>query len=276
MQVVKFVTEDFKSPGNYGQLDYSKFGIPIEVEADPKEKGQCARGIHVVPISEDVDFEKVIFTGTMILLEVAEEDIVYCEDNRKMRVRKAVPVRQLKKSDKEWRIIRKAACKEPKYAYEYAKDVDKKPTNGTKTVACKEPKYAYFYALDVDQKPTDETKTVACKSPGYAYLYALNIDKKPTDETRTVACQQPDFAYFYALDVDKNPTNATRTGACKYPYYAYKYAIYIDNCSTKETRTAAHKDSHYAYLYDAFVIRDSIYNYMKKMINKLFMKTKSL
>jgi hypothetical protein len=51
MQVIKFVTKDFKSPGNYGQLDYSKFGIPIEVETDSKERGQCARGIHVVPIS---------------------------------------------------------------------------------------------------------------------------------------------------------------------------------------------------------------------------------
>jgi hypothetical protein len=187
MQVVKFVTKDFKSPGDYGKLDYSKFGIPIEVDVDPEERGQCARGIHVVPINEDADFMNVPFTDTMILLEVAEEDIVYCEGNGKMRVRKATPVRQVKKSDKEWKIIRKAVCNEPGYAYQYAFYVDKKPTDGTRTAACKNSVYAYCYAIVVDNSPTDETRTAACKEPYYAYCYAREVDRKPTDETRTAA-----------------------------------------------------------------------------------------
>jgi hypothetical protein len=223
MQVIKFVTEDFKSPGDYGKLDYSGFGIPIEVEVDPKESGQCARGIHVVPISEDVDFENVIFTDTMILLEVAEEDIVYCEKNGKMRVRKATPIRQVVESDEEWKTIRTIACKNPLYACCYARGIDKKPTDETRTAACKDSHYAYMYAIYVDQKPTDETRTAACKDPGYAYDYAKDVDKKPTAETRTAACKSTLYAYWYARYVDQKPTEETRIGASKNGYLKEQY-----------------------------------------------------
>jgi hypothetical protein len=203
MQVVKFVTGDFKSPGLYGKLDYSKFGIPIEVEADLKENGQCAKGIHVIPISEDVNLENVIFTETMILLEVVEEDIVYCENNGKMRVRKATPIRQVVESDKERKIIRTAACRVPYYAYCYAKHMDGKPTAETRTAACQDPEYAYEYARDVDQKPADETRTAACKSPHFAYEYAKDVDKCSTFETRTAARQHPVYASLYDKNVNK-------------------------------------------------------------------------
>jgi hypothetical protein len=249
MQVIKFVTKDFKSPGDYGKLDYSKFGIPIEVKADPKEYGQCAKGIHVVPISEDVNFEKVIFTGTMILLEVSEEDIVYCGKNGKMRVRKATPIRQVVESDEEWKIIRKAACKRPCYAYMYAKNVDKNPTDETKTAASRDPYYAYWYVKYVDKNPTDKIRTAVCKEPVCAYEYARDVDKKPTDETRTAACKKLEYAYYYARDVDKKPTDETRTVACKSPCYAYMYARDVDQKSTDETRTAACKEPGYAYRY---------------------------
>jgi hypothetical protein len=220
------VTEDFKSPGDYGKLDYSGFGIPIEVYADPEDCGQCARGIHVVPISEDVDFENVIFTDTMILLEVAEEDIVYCENNGKMRVRKATPIGQVTKADKEWGIIRTAACKDPGYAVCYARDVDKEPTDETRTAACKNPEYAYYYARDVDQKPTDETRTVACQDSEYAYWYARDIDRNPTNETRTAACKEPLYACWYAKNVDKKPTEETRTAASKSAYREEQYELW--------------------------------------------------
>jgi hypothetical protein len=249
MQVIKFVTKDFKSPGDYGKLDYSNFGIPIEVEVDPKKYGQCARGIHVVPINEDADFENVIFTDTMILLEVAEEDIVYCEDNGKMRVRKATPVKQVVEHDKEWGIIRKAACKKPGWAYLYALCVDMCPTDETRTVACQRPEYAYYYAEAVDQKPTDETRTAACKDPRYAYEYARYVDNGPTDETRTAACRRLAYAYDYAYYVDKGPTNETRTVACQRPDYAYEYAKYVDKGPTDETRTVACQRTDYAYEY---------------------------
>jgi hypothetical protein len=249
MQVIKFVTEDFKSPGDYEKLDYSKFGIPIEVEADPKESGQCARGIHVVPINEDADFENVIFTGTMILLEVAEEDIVYCEKNGKMRVRKATPIKRVKKSDKEIRIIRTAACKKPYNAYLYALNVDKKPTDDTRTAACNDPGCAYKYALHVDGRPKGETRTGVCNDPGYAYLYAIEVDKRSTSEIRTAVCKDPCYAYCYAIVVDKKPLDETRTAACQDSEYAYWYAVEVDKKPTDETRTAACKNPYYAYYY---------------------------
>jgi hypothetical protein len=265
MQVIKFVTKDFKSPGNYEQLDYSGFGTPIEVDADPKDYGQCAKGIHVVPINEDVDFENVIFTDTMILLEVAEEDIVYCGKNGKMRVRKATPIRQVTKADKEWRTIRTTACNDSYYAYWYAREVDKKPTNKTRTAACNNPGCAYLYALHVDGRPKDETRTAICQLAGYAslcmsalyvdgrpmyaYLYAKDVDKKPTAETRTAACSDPEYAYLYAKEVDKKPTKETRTAACQDPEYAYLYALDVDKRPTDETRITARDNPGYAYLY---------------------------
>jgi hypothetical protein len=249
MQVIKFVTKNFKSPGNYEKLDYSNFGIPIEVKVDPKKCGQCAKGIHVVPINEDADLINVPFTGTMILLEVAEEDIVYCESNGKMRVRKATPIRQIKKSNKEWKIIRKAACNDTVYAYWYAIDADQKPTAETRIAVCQDPRYAYWYAREVDKKPTNETRIGACQDSEYAYMYAKEVDKKPTDETRTAACKVSKHAYWYARYVDRNPTDETRIAACKTPCYAYEYARNVDQKSTAETRTAACKDSECAYLY---------------------------
>jgi hypothetical protein len=255
MQVVKFVTKDFKSPGSYEQLDYSKFGVPIEVDADPKECGQVAKGIHVVPINEDVDLKRVAFTETMILLEIAEEDIVYCEQNGVMRVRKAIPVRQVVESDDEWKIIRTVVYKNPEYACLYAQYVDKKTTAETRTAACKSPKEAYNYAYWLDKKPTAETRTAACKDPYYAYLYAVAVDKVSTAETRTAACNSPYYAYLYALGVDKKPTDETRSGACNDPYYAYMYAIDVDRGKTAETRTAACKCYCHAYLYATDVDR---------------------
>jgi hypothetical protein len=223
MQVIKFVTKDFKSPGCYGSLDYFNFGIPIEVEVDPKERGQCGRGIHVVPINENADLHNVIFTDSIILLEVAEEDIVYCEKNGKMRVCKATPIKQVVESDKEWGIIRTAACRDPYYAYCYARGVDKKPTDETRTTACKSPYNAYLYAREVDKKPTDETRIGACNNSEWAYRYARYVDKKSTNETRTAACKLPYYAYLYAKDVDKSPTDETRIGASKYPYWKEQY-----------------------------------------------------
>jgi hypothetical protein len=144
---------------------------------------------------------------------------------------------------------RKIACETAKTAYEYAKEVDKKPTNETRTAACKSSWYAYAYALDVDKCPTDETRTAACQNSEYAYEYAKEVDKKPTDETRDAVCNDPYRAYMYAKYVDKGPTDETRTAACQNPEFAYLYAVYIDQRPTDETRTAACKYSKFAYEY---------------------------
>jgi hypothetical protein len=88
MIFAKFVTNELKSPGRFRKLDYSNFGVPIEVKADSAEKGQCARGIHVFPVLDNIDFENVVFSEKVILLEVADEDIIFSnlEKTGKMRV----------------------------------------------------------------------------------------------------------------------------------------------------------------------------------------------
>jgi hypothetical protein len=122
--------------------------------------------------------ENVIFTGTMILLEVAEEDIVYCENNGKMRVRKATPIRQVTKADKEWGIIRTAACKDPGYAYQYALYVDQKPTDETRTAVCQDSYLAYCYAMCIDNRSTDETRIGASKHPYWRKQYELWVKEQ--------------------------------------------------------------------------------------------------
>ena len=61
----------------------------------------------------------------------------------------------------------------------------------------KNPKDAYRYALDVDKKPREDTRKAACKDPFYAYCYALYIDKKPREDTRKVACKNSEYKKLY-------------------------------------------------------------------------------
>jgi hypothetical protein len=94
MKCIKFVTENYNSPSTqFGIINYSEFGVPIEEpNCDPPERGQCAKGIHVIPIAEDAKFDNCIFTQKLICLEVAEEDIIYREGNGKMRCKKVIPL----------------------------------------------------------------------------------------------------------------------------------------------------------------------------------------
>jgi hypothetical protein len=181
MIFAKFVTNDLKSPGSgrFDKIDYSNFGVPLEVEVDTEGLGQCAKGIHVFPVQDNIDFENVIFSSKIILLEVAEEDIIFSNPDRtgKFRARKAIPIRVLEKDDPEMDIIRNAACEDPKWAYWYAINVDKKPSEQTRTAACKSPEYAYLYAVDVDEAPTDQTREAASKDSYYSELYMFLFDK---------------------------------------------------------------------------------------------------
>jgi hypothetical protein len=65
------VTNDYLSPNkSYNQIDYSNFGVPIEIkDYDPKEKGQCAKGIHVIPIVENADLVIVYMVENVLFLK---------------------------------------------------------------------------------------------------------------------------------------------------------------------------------------------------------------
>ena len=68
-----------------------------------------------------------------------------------------------------------------------------------RTLICElgNPYCAYLYAKFIDNKPTDETRTAACKTPQCAYCYARDVDKKPIDETRTAACKNINSKNWY-------------------------------------------------------------------------------
>jgi hypothetical protein len=88
--------------------------------------------------------------------------------------------------------------------------------NDLRTFVCSlGPCYAYYYARNVDKCPTEETRIAACKNSWDAYRYALRVDERATKETRTSACGISSRAFYYARDVDKKPTDETRIAACK-------------------------------------------------------------
>ena len=121
---------------------------------------------------------------------------------------------------------------DPWCVYNYVEQVDRRPTDETRTVVCKS--YAYWYASEIDKKPTDETRTAACKTPQCAYWYARDIDKKSTDETRTATCKDHGYAYCYAKDIDKEPTDETRESASKEPMFKDWYEQWEKECSLKK------------------------------------------
>ena len=56
---------------------------------------------------------------------------------------------------------------------------------------------AYCYAKYVDKKPTDKTRTISCKTAVYAHCYAEYIDGNTTDETRECAGKDPYWRMEY-------------------------------------------------------------------------------
>lgn len=78
------------------------------------------------------------------------------------------------------------------------------PSDITRTLACKEPKWAYEYALNVDKGPRDDTRAACNKVPHFTALYALNVDKCLHIDTAVavvdvhVAFQLRDLAILYS------------------------------------------------------------------------------
>jgi hypothetical protein len=221
MYCIKFVTEDYLSPNTqYQKLNYSNFGVPIEIEdCDPKEKGQCGKGIHVIPITKNANFAGCIFDVKCIVLEVNEDDIIYQKDNGKMRVKKATPLGDFDRNHSLWNVM------------------------------IKNPKFAYNYALFIDQCAREDTRNAVLSSPIYAYHYAENIDKCARDDTRNAVLKNPEYTYYYAKEVDKSPKEDTRNAVLSSPVYAYYYASDIDKCARDDTRNTAYKDFYYKKLY---------------------------
>jgi hypothetical protein len=227
------VTSDLKSPGNYERLDYSNFGSPVVItNPDPKEKGQCARGIHVFSLTKNINFFNVIFANTLILLHVKSRHIIFKENNGKMRVSQATPIKRLTEQDSEYQLIRKEILKTPKYAYKCAKYIDQQPRDETRNACLINPCYAYFYALDIDQQSRDDTRNASLKDPFFALQYAKFIDQRPRDDTRNASLKDPYCAYLYALHVDQHHRDDTYNASLNNSFWAFCYAKDIDKITS--------------------------------------------
>ena len=91
---------------------------------------------------------------------------------------------------------------DPRYAYCYARFIDKHPRDDTRQAACKDPYYAYWYANGVDKCPRDDTRQAACKDPCYAYLYAYWVDEYPREDTFS-AVKGTEYEEDYLRNIEK-------------------------------------------------------------------------
>lgn len=137
MLAFKFVTKEYMSPNiDYGKLDYSgPWPRPIEEkDCDPWLKGQCAKGIHVIPYCENINWCGVIVSDKIIMLEVDKKDIIYSRKHGKMRVRKANVLREATEEEKDF--IRQEICKHSAYmAFNFAILTDKCARDDTRQAA---------------------------------------------------------------------------------------------------------------------------------------------
>ena len=65
------------------------------------------------------------------------------------------------------------------------------------------PQAAYWFAKIIDEKPRDDTRTASCAHGFWAYFYALNVDKKPCEETKKAANTSELWAAWYSEWVEK-------------------------------------------------------------------------
>jgi hypothetical protein len=225
-------------------IDYSIVGVPIE---EPNFAGVgagiCASGIHVIPISEDADLSHCLYSDQCIYLEVDEEDIIYRENNGKMRCKKVTPMCNFNREHPLWGVM----VKNPTFAFNYARYVDK-------------------FGMD------DTRKICSSNSASLAYSYAVEVDKKyPHDDTRNGCLNRSWYAGEYARWIDKVPRNDTRKAVCQNAEDAYSYAMYVDKCATPETRKAC-KSSRSLIMNvryeNAFGKPDNIYKKLKRACRK--------
>jgi hypothetical protein len=246
MYCIKFVTKDYLSPNiPYRKLDYSNFGVPIEINCDPADFGQCGRGIHVIPLVENANFENCLFSDKCIILDIDEDDIIYQENNGKMRVKRATPLGDFDRDHPLWDIM----LKNIEFAYYYAYFIDKCAKDDTRSAVLSNPKYAYKYAKNIDVCARDDTRSAVLSDPNLTYYYAEEIDQCPRDDTRNAVLSTPEYAYFYAIYIDKCAREDTRNVMLSDYYYAYNYAVNIDKCARDDTRNTVYKDPYYKKMY---------------------------
>lgn len=79
MKILKCVTLDYKSPGNYGKKDYSPGNIITEKKSDPDPTKQCAKGLHgfIHKSNKTMDWNNIILDKRLIELKVLKKKIIF-------------------------------------------------------------------------------------------------------------------------------------------------------------------------------------------------------
>lgn len=224
MLAFQFVDHKYQSMEISDHMDFSgwpditEFEIPGCHLASNKLHG---RGLVVIPYIENLNWECVVTHCNILMMEVNEEDIIFAMANGSMRVSKVKILREATKDEAQFIVVQ--GMKNPIGAYKLACGYFNGASDDTRAVACNTPRYAYEYAYDVDQKPRDDTRQASCGEAVYAYEYANHIDKCPHDDTRKAASVDSAHAFYYAQNIDRCAHEVTRSGAYQSKYWKSMY-----------------------------------------------------
>lgn len=125
-----------------------------------------------------------------------------------------------------------AASKDPRYAVEFAKNIDVGPHKVTRDGAARNSHYALEYAVSVDKFPDSKTSrgtrlsTIAMRSSDVLVRWAERFKGavKPNDADRKAACRTKYGAFFYASQIDKGPSKEAEEKLIHSSYYGARYA----------------------------------------------------
>jgi len=118
----------------------------------------------------------------------------------------------------------KESLKEPKLAYQYAKDVIKGRWPEGEPEIAKDPKFSYFYAKNVINGRWPEGEPAISKDPENAYYYAKYVIKGRFIEGEPIIAKNPIVAFSYASTVIKGRWKEGEPTITEYPEWAYYYA----------------------------------------------------
>jgi hypothetical protein len=126
---------------------------------------------------------------------------------------------------------RKAAYKKAKYAYLYAKDIDKKSSKIVQNIVCKDPLYAFYYLKDIDHTMHKNIIDAIYKTSRSSYLFIKNFQYSKKAKEKILESSM--YSYFYATKIEKCFSNETFT-AVKNTKYEEKYKTFFNKKMKKE------------------------------------------
>jgi len=93
-------------------------------------------------------------------------------------------------------------------------------------IACKEPHYAYKFARAISGANIEYCQERACKDPGYACMFVRYIKGADIEYCQERACKGPEFAYYFARVIPEADLNYCLE-ACKGTEWYAKLQVHI-------------------------------------------------